>query len=42
MGKGRNNKKMPLHVDFLDVEKLIGQLEVKASPMKVTTRGVEP
>ena len=36
MGKHRNDDKMPLHVDFLDVEVLIGQIEVIASPMKVT------
>ena len=36
MGKQRNYQKMPLHVDFLDVDKLIGQVEVLASPMKVT------
>ena len=35
-GKQRNYQKMPLYVDFLDVDKLISQVEVMALPMKVT------
>ena len=36
MGKRRNSQKMPLHVDFLDIDRLIGQVKVMASHMKVT------
>ena len=36
MGKQMNSLRMPLHVDFLDVDKLLVQVEAMASPMKVT------
>ena len=36
MGKQMNSQRMPLHVDFLDVDKLLVQVEAMASPMKVT------
>ena len=36
IGKHTNNQRMPLHIDFLDVEELISQIEIVASPMKVT------
>ena len=36
MSKHTNYHTIPLHIDFLDVEELIGQIEIIASPMKVT------